>query len=94
MLRKEREAVDGARLILSTLTNAYFSPLMEHQRFEVVIVEEASMAVLPGLFYCDFPRASTGITAVTFSLRIPKMTSYKLITGSQWGTITSSLSPT
>ncbi len=51
MLRKEREVVDEARLILSTLTNAYFSPLMENQRFDVVVVEEASMAVLPALFY-------------------------------------------
>jgi superfamily I DNA and/or RNA helicase len=51
MVRKEREVVDEARLILSSLTNAYFSPLMENQRFDVVIVEEASMAVLPALFY-------------------------------------------
>jgi hypothetical protein len=48
---KEREAVDGASLVLSTLTNAYFSPLIVDQRFDVVIVEEASMAVLPALFY-------------------------------------------
>jgi superfamily I DNA and/or RNA helicase len=37
--------------VLSTLTNAYFSPLMQEQRFDVVIVEEASMAILPALFY-------------------------------------------
>lgn len=51
MLRKEREVVDRAGLILSTLTNAYFSPLMQDQRFDAVVVEEASMAVLPALFY-------------------------------------------
>jgi hypothetical protein len=51
MLRREKEAVDAARLVLSTLTNAYFSPLMQNQRFDVVIVDEASMAVLPALFY-------------------------------------------
>jgi hypothetical protein len=51
LIHKEREAVVGAQLVLSTLTNAYFSPLMEAQRFDVVIVEEASMAVLPALFY-------------------------------------------
>ena len=38
MHRKERVVVDEARVILSTLTNAYFSPLMENQRFDVVIV--------------------------------------------------------
>ena len=51
LLNKEREVVAGAALVLSTLTNAYFSPLMQAQRFDAVIVEEASMAVLPALFY-------------------------------------------
>jgi hypothetical protein len=51
LLNKEREVVADAALVLSTLTNAYFSPLMQAQRFDVVIVEEASMAVLPALFY-------------------------------------------
>ena len=51
LIRKEREAVDAASLVLSTLTNSYFSPLMQEQRFDVVIVDEASMAVLPALFY-------------------------------------------
>ena len=51
LLNKERDVVDGASLVLSTLTNCYFSPLMAEQRFDVVIVEEASMAVLPALFY-------------------------------------------
>jgi hypothetical protein len=48
---KEHEVIDGASLVLSTLTNGYFSPLMAEQRFDVLIVEEASMAVLPALFY-------------------------------------------
>ena len=48
---KEHDVVDGASLVLSTLTNGYFSPLMAEQRFDVLIVEEASMAVLPALFY-------------------------------------------
>jgi hypothetical protein len=51
LLNKERDVVDGASLVLSTLTNGYFSPLMAEQRFDAVIVEEASMAVLPALFY-------------------------------------------
>lgn len=48
---KEQGIVDDARVILSTLTNAYFSPLLSGQRFDAVIVEEASMALLPTLFY-------------------------------------------
>jgi superfamily I DNA and/or RNA helicase len=51
LLTRERDVVDRASLVLSTLTNSYFSPLMDEQRFDVVIVEEASMAVLPSLFY-------------------------------------------
>lgn len=51
LLDKERAVIDGASLVLSTLTNGYFSPLMAEQRFDVLIVEEASMAVLPALFY-------------------------------------------
>ena len=51
LLNQERDVVDGASLVLSTLTNSYFSPLMVEQRFDVLIVEEASMAVLPALFY-------------------------------------------
>jgi superfamily I DNA and/or RNA helicase len=51
LLNKERDVVDGASLVLATLTNGYFSPLMAEQWFDVLIVEEASMAVLPALFY-------------------------------------------
>jgi superfamily I DNA and/or RNA helicase len=36
---------------MCTLTNAYLSPLMKSQRFDVLIAEEAGMAVLPSLFY-------------------------------------------
>jgi len=43
--------VDRAKVILSTLSNLYVNPLLEKERFDVVIVEEASMAVLPALFY-------------------------------------------
>lgn len=47
----EGSVVASARAVLATLTGAYFSPLLEGQRFDVVIVEEASMAILPSLFY-------------------------------------------
>jgi superfamily I DNA and/or RNA helicase len=36
---------------MCTLTNAYLSPLMKAQRFDVLIAEEAGMAALPSLFY-------------------------------------------
>jgi hypothetical protein len=43
--------VENARLVLSTLANSYLSPVMKDARFDVVIAEEASMAILPALFY-------------------------------------------
>jgi superfamily I DNA and/or RNA helicase len=44
--------VAEARVVLATMTNVYMSALMDEQRFDAVIVEEAGMAVLPTLFYC------------------------------------------
>jgi AAA domain-containing protein len=46
----EDEVVGRARVVMCTLTNAYLSPLMKAQRFDVLIAEEAGMATLPALF--------------------------------------------
>lgn len=47
----EARLVRDAKLVMCTLTNAYLSPLMPDQRFDVLIAEEAGMATLPPLFY-------------------------------------------
>ena len=47
----EGRVIDEARVVLCTLTNTYLSPLLAHQRFDVLIAEEAGMATLPSLFY-------------------------------------------
>ncbi len=49
---KEKSAIDNARLVLATMTNMYISKLLNAEQFDVVIIEEAGMAVLPTLFYC------------------------------------------
>lgn len=49
---KEKDLVSDSRLILSTMTNVYISQLFAGQTFDVVIIEEAGMAILPTLFYC------------------------------------------
>jgi hypothetical protein len=49
----EAGVVAGARLVMCTLTNAYLSPLMTDQRFDVLIAEEAGMATLPALFHAS-----------------------------------------
>lgn len=47
----EARVVGDARVVMCTLTNAYLSPLMKPQRFDVLIAEEAGMAALPSLFH-------------------------------------------
>ncbi len=52
-LRNQEQAVLGqARVILATMTNMYINKLLRQERFDVVVVEEAGMAILPTLFYC------------------------------------------
>jgi len=46
----EARVLGDARVVMCTLTNAYLSPLMKPQRFDVLIVDEAGMAALPSLF--------------------------------------------
>jgi len=50
--RKASAVVQKSRVILSTMTNVYMSALLQEERFDVVIVEEAGMAILPTIFYC------------------------------------------
>ncbi len=50
--QREFQAIQEARLILATMTNVYLSRLLTDERFDVVVVEEAGMAILPTLFYC------------------------------------------
>lgn len=52
---REACAIQGARVILATMTNVCVSGLLQRERFDVVIVEEAGMAILPTLFYCGAP---------------------------------------
>ena len=47
----EAKLVADAQIVMCTLTNAYLSPLMSGQQFDVLIAEEAGMATLPALFY-------------------------------------------
>jgi superfamily I DNA and/or RNA helicase len=50
--QQEVTVVQKARVILATMTNVYLSSLLQAERFDAVIVEEAGMAILPTLFYC------------------------------------------
>jgi hypothetical protein len=55
--RSERQAlgqgiVANARLTLATMASMYVHPALLSQRYDVVVIEEAGMAVLPAVFYC------------------------------------------
>jgi hypothetical protein len=49
---QEQYIVQMARVVLTTTTQLYVTPLLQDARFDVVIVEEAGMTILPALFYC------------------------------------------
>jgi superfamily I DNA and/or RNA helicase len=49
----ERKALAEAKLVFSTMSNTYLNRLLQAERFDVVVIEEAGMAVLPALFYCS-----------------------------------------
>ena len=49
---KESMVIENARVILATMTTMYISQMLVNERFDVVIIEEAGMAILPTLFYC------------------------------------------
>ncbi len=50
--QKAGRIVKSAHVVLATMTNVYMSALLQDERFDVVIVEEAGMAILPTIFYC------------------------------------------
>ena len=50
--RQEEVVIQQARVVLATMTNVYLSSLLQPERFDAVVVEEAGMAILPTLFYC------------------------------------------
>jgi hypothetical protein len=47
----EAQVIANAQIVMSTLANAYLSPVLKSQRFDVLVAEEAGMATLPSLFY-------------------------------------------
>lgn len=50
MAAMEAHLVQQARIVATTITRTYTSPLLEHERFDVVIIDEGSMASPPALF--------------------------------------------
>lgn len=49
---QEVDVIAKAKVLLATMSNVYINRLLEKERFDVVMIEEAGMAILPTLFYC------------------------------------------
>lgn len=49
---QELAVIQGGQVILATMANLTISQLLSKERYDVVIVEEAGMAILANLFYC------------------------------------------
>lgn len=50
--RGTHKTLERAQLVFSTMSAAYLNNFLCNERFDVVVIEEAGMAVLPTLFYC------------------------------------------
>jgi superfamily I DNA and/or RNA helicase len=48
----EQSIIQNSAVVLSTLTNLYMNKKLLEERFDVIIVDEAGMAIQPLLFYC------------------------------------------
>lgn len=48
----QRDIAEKALVLFATMSAAHINRLLVNQRFDVVVIEEAGMAVLPPLFYC------------------------------------------
>jgi len=66
----ERKTLERAQLVFSTMSGAYLNNHLKNERFDVVVIEEAGMAVLPTLFYCA-TLASQKIIAVGDPRQLP-----------------------
>jgi hypothetical protein len=47
----ERRIVDGAQVVATTLTRVHMDELLRERRFDVVIIDEVTMATLPAIYF-------------------------------------------
>ena len=70
LIGSEARAIRQAKLIIATMANMYVNRLLIEERFDVVIVEEAGMAVLPAVFFCS-SLASEKVLAIGDPRQLP-----------------------
>lgn len=80
---EERRILDEAQVVGATLTKTYTSKLLEGRRFDVVIVDEASMASLPAL-YVAAARADQRVVLIGDPLQLPPIVKSKEAEATNW----------
>ena len=72
LIKDPKAVVNRSRLLFSTLASLYTGNMLEGELFDVVVVEEAGMAVLPALFY-SLTRAKEKAVLVGDPMQLPSV---------------------
>jgi len=83
MAQIEQAIVRRSKIVATTLTRTYTSRLLEDQRFDTVIIDEASMALAPALF-CTLALATSRLVIVGDFLQLAPIASAKTPATKQW----------
>ena len=79
----EQALVRRSRIVATTLTRTYTSRLLDDQRFDTVIIDEASMALAPALF-CTLALATSKVIIVGDFLQLAPIASAKTQATKHW----------
>jgi hypothetical protein len=79
----EQALVRRSKIVATTLTRTYTSRLLDDQRFDTVIIDEASMALAPALF-CTLALATSRVIIVGDFLQLAPIASAKTPATKQW----------
>lgn len=81
--RTEELLIHNAPIVATTLTRSYTSRLLENQRFDTVIIEEASMGIAPAIFAAAC-LASKRVIVVGDFLQLPPIATVRTEATKQW----------
>ena len=70
LIKNPRAALDNANLVFSTIAGLYSGDMLSNLSFDIVIIEEAGMAVLPALFY-SISKADKKVILVGDPMQLP-----------------------
>ncbi len=83
LLQLETRLIQQAKIVATTLTRTYSAPLLERERFDLVIIDEGSMASPPALFTA-LCLATTQVIIVGDFLQLPPIAEATTLHAQQW----------